>query len=103
MSPEGKKRRAAWNTWRGVVEGLAATKQAMIKVAQSFRLRGSRQAWNAWAAMVSEVRAARARAEGLLRTFRPEGRQTRAAWNSWAALRQMRVLIRKAASLATTP
>ena len=126
FSPEGRKTRAAWNSWIELVEqravmmgavkslvqrGLrkcmngwkalaseaAATKLAMVRVAQSIRMRGSRQAWNAWEAMAAERGAAKLAAASVLNSMRPEGRKKRAAWNSWFELFQERVLMRRAA------
>merc|ERR1712185_36238 len=85
--------RKCLNCWLGLIAELVATKLAMMKVAASIRMRGSRQAWNAWASMAADLGAARRQAAGALRTFSPEGRKTRAAWNSWIELVEQRAVM----------
>ena len=75
------------NGWKALASEAAATKLAMVRVAQSIRMRGSRQAWNAWEAMAAERGAAKLAAASVLNSMRPEGRKKRAAWNSWLRTR----------------
>ena len=125
FGPEGRMQRAAWNSWKELVqerllmkragmsmmlqgqrkclngwkemvEAAAAKKQAMLKVAAAIRMRGSRMAWNAWTELAAEMAAAKFKAAGAARSFSPEGRAQRAAWNSWRELAQERALMKRA-------
>ena len=78
--------RKCLNGWKQMVEAAAAKKLAMLKVAASMRMRGTRMAWNAWSELAAELAAAKHKAAGALRSLRPEGRQLRMALNTWRLL-----------------
>ena len=96
LSPEGRAKRKALNSWGEMVAKAAL----MRKAGGSFFYRKARLAFNGWAETVASLLERRERAMAALARLSPEGRAMTKALNTWIARKEMhRLLLRAGAAL----
>ena len=96
MSPEGRAKRKAYNSWAGAVAQMALMRRA----AGALFHRKASLAFNAWSEAVAALHERHERMAAALRKFSPEGRAMMQALNSWKARKEMhRLMLRAGASL----
>ena len=96
MSPEGRAKRKAYNSW----SALVAQRALMRRAAGALFHRKASLAFNAWSASVAAQREQHERMAAALRKFSPEGRAMMQALNSWKARKEMhRLMLRAGAAL----
>ena len=87
LSPRGRAKRRALNSWRFLLERRDTFERAMRALA----LRGERMGFNAWLAAAAENAIQQRKLQRALSVLTPEGRAIRRALNSWQMLVRVRM------------
>ena len=100
LSPAGRARRRALNSWREMADRRVTILRRLSRVLTAITRRRERLAFNSWAG-ATKVQVEQGYIVRRALAFMPEGRAKRRALNSWAALVRVRAALRYAITALT--